>query len=86
MALSFTLCDPPEFTAGHRALLANHDASKWSFSLYQKLLSKKGFEPASAAARVLRNFTILAERPWRVFAAGLIRRSELNLKTIATIV
>jgi hypothetical protein len=86
MALSFTLCVPPEFTAGRPALLANHDASKWSFSRYQKLLSKKGFEPASAAARVLRNLTILGPNPWRVFAAGLIHRSELNLKTMATIV
>jgi hypothetical protein len=85
-ALSSTLCVPREFTAGRPVLLANQDASKWSFSRYQKLLSKKGFELASAATRVLRNLTMLGPRPWRVFAAGLIHRSELNLKTITTIV
>ena len=77
MALSFTLCVPPEFTAGHRALLANHDASKWSFSRYRKLLSKKGFEPASAAARVLRNFTILAAEA----VARVCRRIDSQIRT-----
>jgi hypothetical protein len=63
MARSFTPCAPREFTVGRPALLANHDASKWSFSHYRKLLNKKDFERASVAARVLRKFTILGPRP-----------------------
>jgi hypothetical protein len=86
MALSFTPCVLREFTAGRPALLANHDASKWCSSPYRKQLSKKDFEPAGAAGRVLPRFTILARKQWHAFAGGSIRRSELNLKTIATIV
>jgi hypothetical protein len=83
MALSFTLCVPREFTVGRLALRANHGASKWSFSCYRKLLSKRDFEPANAAVRALPKYMIRAPKLWLAFAAALIPGSELNRKTIA---